>query len=830
MNEDEDDHNNENRQGGLPPLQSPEELASRRSTAAASALLQLNQDVPPQEGRVAPDVPMPNLGTVIELPSPSTLHSSASTIGCSPARRPIDLSGPNSPPLSTNDSLSAAARRSIDGITASEFSSLISKLSKLELDDADGGDSDCQGEEFELHDEAQLLSNWNRNEDDSCGDLHVKDIDNDKIGFILAKKEVVKSSGGMLSEDELLGKVASPPDDYERKAKKDSSEPDFEEVDNPGNWNDFIFRPIYDKVVSTQGAAGRNTNKAEYKYKYHELPTGCTPVPADANGKRITGGWEFFYNGWNTNRDRDKIRSGSSEHNLFPKDRKSSLDVELLKKLGMTKEHVIGGRVDSPRTNDPDALFFLQLLLPIIDPKLSGIPNDPRQAFYTEVTRYSNLYKYQAGIGNGYGHAVKEADVHEYVRFDGCIIRDGVRGGAGAMYRMWNKESSNADVFAMKSMSLERWHQLKRIYKLCNNDTVPKRGKAGYDPCYKYDYIYNTLVNNVIALTLRAEMDLSGDETSWAHGGFGESGAGVIGRIMNKPGVSKGGQTCIVSATHRIRPYWYQHRHRFTPRYGGGGFNAEGPAEVRTCLDSLEKHVVGYLTIPGEPVMKKIFVLPPHITWDNYFSGEAVCSYAGSKNMGLTTTLRRDRLPAGIKSKYLHKKKTDSSPRTKVARYVQPVIAVKNCGTHDIVLTSFQSTSSCNIISVNGFSSNRNFIEARQRGRKKGKRFYVIEQNMARLLYLKTYSRIDSIDHMIKNCRLKYTCWKYWHAPVNHGKALALTVAYDMYLECAEGELDPTWKCRPVDFHTFRDVCSRQMCECTVDFFVLIAMRLFLHI
>ena len=77
----------------------------------------------------------------------------------------------------------------------------------------------------------------------------------------------------------------------------------------------------------------------------------------------------------------------------------------------------------------------------------------------------------------------------------------------------------------------------------------------------------------------------------------------------------------------------------------------------------------------------------------------------------MTTTLRRDRLPKGIKNENLHAKKTDSSLRTKVARYIPPVVAVKNHDSYEVVLTSFQSTSSCNIISVNCFSEIENFVE-----------------------------------------------------------------------------------------------------------------------
>ena len=77
----------------------------------------------------------------------------------------------------------------------------------------------------------------------------------------------------------------------------------------------------------------------------------------------------------------------------------------------------------------PDALFFLQLILPICDPARSGVTSDPRKAFYSEVTNFTNLYKFQAGIGSTYGHQIPEVALYELVRWDGCLVRDGVLGG-----------------------------------------------------------------------------------------------------------------------------------------------------------------------------------------------------------------------------------------------------------------------------------------------------------------------------------------------------------------------------------------------------------------
>ena len=102
------------------------------------------------------------------------------------------------------------------------------------------------------------------------------------------------------------------------------------------------------------------------------------------------------------------------------------------------------------------------------------------------MCKFSNLYKHQVGIGNGYGHDVDEAKIWEYVRFDGVLVRDGCRGGGdGAIYRRWNRNSSSCDKYVMNSLSLSRWFNLKRLFKLNNNDKSPQRGEEGYDPAYK---------------------------------------------------------------------------------------------------------------------------------------------------------------------------------------------------------------------------------------------------------------------------------------------------------------------------------------------------------
>ena len=93
---------------------------------------------------------------------------------------------------------------------------------------------------------------------------------------------------------------------------------------------------------------------------------------------------------------------------------------------------------------------------------------------------------------------------------------------------------------------------IKRGKKLCNNNAAPKRGEEGYDPSYKYDYIYKIIVHNINMLSQRVELDITRDETNWVTVFLGESEAGITFRVHNKPGISQGGQTVIISGSSVI--------------------------------------------------------------------------------------------------------------------------------------------------------------------------------------------------------------------------------------------------------------------------------------
>jgi hypothetical protein len=88
--------------------------------------------------------------------------------------------------------------------------------------------------------------------------------------------------------------------------------------------------------------------------------------------------------------------------------------------------------------------------------------------------------------------------------------------------------------------------------------------------------------------------------------------------------------------------------------------------------------------------------------------------YTAEHGFGLTMTCRRDQSPKDIPGKYFHEAKTNSNARPKAARFEHPIFMMKNLRndltdnnkvTGSLQHTSIQSTSSCNITSVNALDS-----------------------------------------------------------------------------------------------------------------------------
>jgi hypothetical protein len=109
----------------------------------------------------------------------------------------------------------------------------------------------------------------------------------------------------------------------------------------------------------------------------------------------------------------------------------------------------------------PDALFLYQLLLPICDPAQSGVVNDPRKGFYTEVAVMSNSYAItDCRIGPDYGHSFGLTHAAELLWCDGVTVMDGVRGGSkGAILCCFdsNKENTAYCPHITRAFTKQRW-------------------------------------------------------------------------------------------------------------------------------------------------------------------------------------------------------------------------------------------------------------------------------------------------------------------------------------------------------------------------------------
>jgi hypothetical protein len=137
---------------------------------------------------------------------------------------------------------------------------------------------------------------------------------------------------------------------------------------------------------------------------------------------------------------------------------------------------------------------------------------------------------------------------------------------------------------------------------------------------------------------------------------------------------------------------------------------ATGPAEVKRFMDMITPLVIGTTKDPADK-RKQIFSDCMHIAMDNIFSGDEVLRYLGEGGWKETMTCRR--LPKSVPRKYFNfTKAAPVNARSKVARFEQPIIAVKHVKHQDsdtvtenkdyiLCHVSFQSTGGTDISTVN---------------------------------------------------------------------------------------------------------------------------------
>ena len=695
----------------------------------------------------------------------------------------------------------------------------------------DGGDSDVEGPMSLMHSDAARAKTVL-----STSGL-VVDSDEDEID-----NEGVPSEGPVADAASVTGSVSlsslpgapkhwmppKPSDNWVSYSISDKkfNAPDEGDIDNPGNWHLFSFRPKYDD---------------KKKYVAHVTPGGAQVLPPNNIGQRVKDGWQFFYNGWTLN-DFDKktfVRVGATKEDIKPASRQGCLDVDILKKHGLTAERV---------RNDP--LWFFQMLFPLFHTNNSPVESDNRIPFFTQMTWYTHIYAAERGASLGFGHQWVPPDVAEMVKWTAVPIRHGsLDGSPGSLNCRWKRNDPRYDGVLAEAMQYSRYRQIKRYMKLNNNATEKPRTSVDFDPCNKYDLIFKVLCHNMNYCTRDADLDVAVDESTWGFAGYsGEAGW----RLMNKP-VSKGGQTTMLYDVSRCYPRHYLHRHKLMDKRRPVGFNQEGPAEIVCMVDAIEK-LIKKPDLPAtndgnngnEPdeydendddddeeiphpsgkllkyKKKRIFSRAPHIVADNYFSGEHVLDYVGRKGFGMTGTIRRDRIPKLIKPYVHHTKVTNYDQKSRMMRFQNPIVAVKRVeqkdGAYAYTKTwvSFQSTGATNITGVNNLPSCQLYVGKKERGRKEDKVVWGIEQHEAHATYLGHYYGIDIADHLISNANIKFISWKFWHMPYLHALSMGVLAAYDMYCECCDGGLDSSWRIDPkhrMSFAEFRQVLSKQMLE-----------------
>jgi hypothetical protein len=227
----------------------------------------------------------------------------------------------------------------------------------------------------------------------------------------------------------------------------------------------------------------------------------------------------------------------------------------------------------------------------------------------------------------------------------------------------------------------------------------------------------------------------------------------------------------------------------------------------------------------------------PLIVFDNFFSGQHSMTMIGERGYAgkcelieliligsdvathkllspALCTMHRDRCPTNVPKHYLQLQATGTTPVSKFARHTQPVVAIKNVpanGTkppYQIQLLSMQSTGPTNFQGVNACDQLSCLPRFKERGVGINKRRWVIESNQMRILYLKSYCKLDSVDHMVKNCQMGFVTPKYWLAAAVHFFSFIVVTAFSIYEECCDGELNADWKLNKkdrLDFFEFHE-------------------------
>jgi len=205
-----------------------------------------------------------------------------------------------------------------------------------------------------------------------------------------------------------------------------------------------------------------------------------------------------------------------------------------------------------------DALFFYQLLLPICDPTMSGINDDPRMTYYEKVATNTNMYAY--GVkkkGGTRGHLFQPTDSQELLVWDGIVCRN-LNNNIAESWMM--NQSNTFDQEISEAMHFRRWIDIKACLKQNEFWTEKTRGVEGYDPTQKYRIVWDVMMINMNQIIEKGGLDLTMDKTTWPNSSY----ADVHGRLSGKK-TDKGGQHVLLLDSKMRYLYAWSPCHKFFP-------------------------------------------------------------------------------------------------------------------------------------------------------------------------------------------------------------------------------------------------------------------------
>ncbi len=312
------------------------------------------------------------------------------------------------------------------------------------------------------------------------------------------------------------------PDDWIPTINRYKGEPLFEDVGNPGGWSLYTFRPMFEP----RGG----------KYICHAMPAGMVPVPINSVTRKIEeGGYEFFYQGWKQeNPIREDCRFGATREEVFPTDRDIKLDVTFIKKKGLSKQ----------RMEQCTALFFYQLLLPIVDPAMSGIDGDTRMGYHKDVVRNNNMHAF--GVKNRGGthrHVFCPTTAEELLVWNGIVCHN----INTIIAESWMMNHSNMfDQEIIEVMHFRQWININACLKQNEFWTEQERTDKGYDPTQKYRLVWDVMTCNMNQLIDKGGLDVTMNETTRPNSSY----ADVQGHLQGKK-IDKGGQPVLLLDSKR---------------------------------------------------------------------------------------------------------------------------------------------------------------------------------------------------------------------------------------------------------------------------------------